>query len=235
MARAGRAPRDWTWFFDLDDTLHDASYRIYRTIDGTMNAYIAHHLAVPAEDANRLRRDYWRRYGATLLGLVRHHDVDPYHFLDTTHAFAQGPELAGLIRHERGLARHLARLPGRKVLLTNAPAHYADAVLQRIGLSRQIARRYAIEQMRLHGRFRPKPSRAMLRMLVARERVHPSRCVLVEDSLPNLRSARAVGVRTVLVNGHVARAERTRIQRPRYVDLQVKSISQLVMRAGSLR
>ncbi|MFM2446478.1 MAG: hypothetical protein RI936_925, partial [Pseudomonadota bacterium] len=64
------------WFFDLDDTLHDASHAIFRAIDARMTDYVQHHLAVDRPEANRIRRHYWLRYGATLLGLVRHHGVD---------------------------------------------------------------------------------------------------------------------------------------------------------------
>ena len=34
---------------------------------------------------DHLREHYWQRYGATLLGLVRHHGTDPEHFLHHTH------------------------------------------------------------------------------------------------------------------------------------------------------
>jgi putative hydrolase of the HAD superfamily len=86
------------WFFDLDNTLHDATHAIFRTIDTRMTDYVERHLVVDRAEANRLREFYWRRYGATLLGLVRHHAVDPHHFLRETHDF----DVAGMLRAERG-------------------------------------------------------------------------------------------------------------------------------------
>lgn len=218
------------WFFDLDNTLHDASYRIFKTINGTMNAYLMEHLRLDEAAASALRVDYWKRYGATLLGLVRHHAVDGHHFLDETHRFAQDPGFVDLVRAEHGLATLLRQLPGRKVLLTNAPRLYADRVLAHIGLHRHFTRRYSIEQMRIHGRFKPKPSRSMLRALLAREGVRACHSVLVEDTLENLRSARAVGMRTVLVGKWL-----NRINRPSYVGLQVESVMQLNRRRRFLR
>jgi len=226
-------PASPVWFFDLDDTLHDASYRIFKTINGTMNAWLMEHLQLDEASASTLRVDYWKRYGATLLGLVRHHAIDAQHFLDTTHAFAEAPDFADLVRAEQGLAELLRRLPGRKVLLTNAPRRYANSVLNHIGLHRQFTRRYSIEHMRIHGRFRPKPSRSMLRALLARERVRPAQAILVEDSLENLRSARAVGMGTVYVRGWQKRS--IRFNRPSYVDLQVESVMQLNRRRRFLR
>jgi hypothetical protein len=116
-AIAGVAPparRRLVFFFDLDDTLHDASHAIFRQIDTRMTDYVERHLDVDRGEANRLRTLYWHRYGATLLGLVRHHAVDAAHFLRETHDF----DVAALVRAERGLTRLFARLPGRKVLLT---------------------------------------------------------------------------------------------------------------------
>jgi putative hydrolase of the HAD superfamily len=224
-----------TWLFDLDDTLHDASWRIFATLDVTINDYIERHLGLARAEADRLRTRYWQRYGATLAGLVLHHGVKRDHYLAQTHAFIEDASSLELLRFERGLERMLARLPGRKLLVTNAPARYAHVVLRHIGLHRQIGRRLAIEHMHVHGRLRPKPSRAMLRMLLAREGIVPARAVLVEDSVANLKSAKALGMRTVLVTGYRANGDQTRKSRPSFVDLQVKSIAQLVKRQDRLR
>lgn len=209
------------WFFDLDNTLHDASHAIFRVIDGRMTDYVERHLQFDRARANELRLTYWRRYGATMLGLMRHHAVDPHHFLRETHDF----DVAALLRAERGMARLFALLPGRKVLLTNAPGGYADAVLRALGLHRSVLARYAIEQMRVHGSFRPKPSRSMLRHMLARERVPVGHAVLIDDSPANLRAARAVGFRTVLVcrQGRAA----VRLPRSNRIGLRLHSVREL--------
>jgi pyrimidine 5'-nucleotidase len=132
VAEAARPVRRFVFFFDLDDTLHDASHAIFRQIDTRMTDYVERHLEVDRGEANRLRTFYWHRYGATMLGLVRHHAVDPTHFLRETHDF----DVAALVRAERGLTRLFARLPGRKVLLTNAPKAYANEVLRALAVHR---------------------------------------------------------------------------------------------------
>lgn len=228
MQRAGAR---LVWFFDLDDTLHDASHAIFGAIDRRMTEYVATHLNVDERDADRLRLTYWRRYGATMLGLMRHHAVDPHHFLRATHDF----DVAALLRAERGLARLLARLPGRKALLTNAPGRYAHAVLRELALHPHIGARYTIERMRVHGDFRPKPSRAMLRHVLARERIPAHRAVLVDDSASNLKAARAVGFRTVLVARRAAGCSARRTRRAAYVGLRVRSVLDLPKRLAFLR
>ncbi len=219
------------WFFDLDDTLHDASHAIFGAIDRRMTDYVVRHLALDEPAANQLRLAYWRRYGATMLGLARHHAVDPHHFLRETHDF----DVAELLRAERGLARLLARLPGRKVLLTNAPDRYARAVLRELSLHPHIGARYAIERLRLHGSFRPKPSRSMLRHMLARERVPAYRAVLVDDSRSNLKAARAVGLRTILVRRRGDPRARGLPGRPTYVGLRVTSVLDLPKSLAFLR
>ncbi|GAB3107341.1 pyrimidine 5'-nucleotidase [Bordetella tumbae] len=219
------------WLFDLDNTLHDCSHAIFPRIDHGMTRAVAESLNVDIDTANQLRSKYWRRYGATVIGMVRHHGIDPHAFLRLSHDFEVGP----LIRAETGLAGKLRQLPGRKVLLTNAPFHYARDVLRHLGILRHFDSMWAIEHMRLHGEFRPKPSAALLRYVLAHEGVPAARAVLVEDTLPNLRGARQVGLRTVHVYHTGTPFARRNSQRPSYVDLRVNSVSDLLLRRRPLR
>jgi putative hydrolase of the HAD superfamily len=220
------------WFLDLDDTLHDASHAIFGAIDQRMTDFVARLLAVDAAEANRVRLKYWRRYGATMLGLLRHHAVDHRDFLRETHDF----DVPALLSAERGVAARMARLPGRKVLLTNAPHDYAQRVVAAIGLRRGLAAIYPIESMRWFGRFRPKPSSSMMRMLLALEGLagpaQRRRAILVEDNLANLRAARAAGMQTVLVQR--GGGAHRRLAGGAYVDVRIASIGQLRRVAGRL-
>jgi putative hydrolase of the HAD superfamily len=179
-----------------------------------------------------VRSAYWRRYGATLLGMVAHHGVDPHEFLRETHPF---PDLHQIVRRDRRLHAALARLPGRRLIVTNAPHDYARRVVQLLGIAALIEGIVPVETMRFAGRLQPKPSRAMLRRIVARVRAHPSRCVMVEDTIANLNSARALGITTVLVTGitHGSRpaAARPRAGSARRIGIQVQSFDHLPRRA----
>lgn len=193
------------WLFDLDNTLHDASHAVFPAITENMNAYMAALLGdgqTPADAAtvNAVRQHYWQRYGATLLGLMKHHGVRAEAFLQAAHRF---DDLPSLLRFERGLGQLLRRLPGRKILLTNAPRAYAHQVVRHIGLQRHFSRHIPIEAMRVHGKLQPKPSARFLRKLLANLRVPARDCILVEDTLVNLRAAKRVGMRTALVTRFV--------------------------------
>jgi putative hydrolase of the HAD superfamily len=217
--------RSRVWLFDLDDTLHDASTASLPGLRVSFGAYIQQHLRLTAEQSDALRRRYWQRYGATLLGLVKHHGVDAAHFLHHTHL------LPGLEQAVRGHAHDFAalkRLHGRKLILTNAPRAYAERVLGALGIARCFERLISIEDMHMFGQLRPKPDARMLRRLLARLRVPASRCVLVEDTLQHQKAARRVGVRTVWMQRWTWAAPQRAGARfgikPAYVDRRVRSL-----------
>jgi putative hydrolase of the HAD superfamily len=201
-----------TWIFDLDNTLHNASPHIFPHINRSMTRYLQEHLALDEAAAVRLRVHYWRTYGATLLGLVRHHGTDPDHFLWHTHQF---PDLARMVVPDRAALAAVRRLRGRKILFSNSPAHYAHAVLDLLGIGALFDAVYAIERVR----YQPKPSLRGFRHLLRAERIVAHRAVMVDDSLPNLHAARRLGMRTVWVS--------TLPRSPAYVDAKVRSVRQL--------
>jgi putative hydrolase of the HAD superfamily len=237
---AGKKP---VWLFDLDNTLHNASHAIFPAINDNMNVYIGSVLAqagLPSDAAsvNALRYGYWRRYGATLAGMMRHHAVRAEDFLREAHRFEDLPRM---IRAERGLGHLLKRLPGRKILLTNAPEIYSKSVLRHLGLHPHFSRHISIESMQVHRQLRPKPSRQFLRKLLSKQRLAARRCILVEDTVENLKAAKQLGMRTAWMTGYlgaspmisggtgkVARLSR----RPAYVDFKVRALYRLAGLGG---
>ena len=220
--------RSPVWLFDLDNTLHDASHAAFGATSVAMTDYIVRELSVSVDDADRLRRRYWLRYGATLLGLVRHHGVRAAHFLHHTHLL---PGLEALVHgHPHDFAA-LRRLPGRKFILTNAPLAYTERVLGVLGIGHWFDGVIAIEQMRMFGHLRPKPDARMLRHVAARLRVPPERCVLVEDTLEHQKAAFGIGMRTVWMQRWARRgggpAAARLARRPAYVGRRVGSLREL--------
>jgi putative hydrolase of the HAD superfamily len=224
--------RETVWLFDLDDTLHDAATASMPHLHVSMNAYIQDELGLDADAASALRRRYWQWYGATLLGLMRHHGVKPAHFLHVTHRL---PGLEDRVRgHAHDLAA-LARLPGRKWIVTNAPMAYTRRVLAVLGAERLFDGVVAIEDMAMFGHLRPKPDARMLRALCARLGVPPARCVLVEDTLVHQKAARRVGMATVWMQrwlgrsvSHAKGGNARRRRRPVYVDRRVRALRELL-------
>lgn len=200
------------WIFDLDNTLHDARAHIFPRINAAMTEYVQAELGLEPEAASALRQSYWQRYGATLLGLMRHHGTDPRHFLWHTHQF---PTLERMIVREPQLRATLLRLPGRKFVFSNAPVHYSRAVLKALAIGDLFDSVFTIERTR----FRPKPDAHGFLRLVRANHVRARRCIMVEDTLVNLRTAKKLGMKTVWV----AQEQRA----PRYVDLRISNLSDL--------
>ncbi|MGF6533349.1 MULTISPECIES: pyrimidine 5'-nucleotidase [Paraburkholderia] len=234
---AGGSP---VWLFDLDNTLHHASHAIFPEINRGMTQYIIDSLQVERDEADRLRTLYTDRYGATLLGLARHHPVDVHDFLKVVHTFA---DLPSMVRSERGLARLVAALPGRKIVLTNAPEAYAHAVLAELRIERLFERVIAIEHMRDRRGWRAKPDASMLRRAMRDAHVPLADAILVEDTRSHLKNYRRLGIRTVWIVGHLPSKVRADgvpgllpgTGRPHYVDRRIRSLKSLRLGTRSVR
>ncbi|MDP3439960.1 MAG: HAD-IA family hydrolase, partial [Azonexus sp.] len=180
---------------------------------------IERHLGVDESEATRIRQDYWIRYGATLRGLMHHHGTNPNHFLWETHQF---PDLQRMLDFQKPMLHTLRKLPGKKIIFSNAPRHYANAILGMTGLDRHFSAIYSLENLR----FQPKPMLAGFRTLLRAEHLDPKRCIMVEDSLANLVSAKKLGMKTVWVS--------TGLRQSPFVDVKIKTVLQLPERCGRL-
>lgn len=197
------------WIFDLDDTLHDASTHIFPVMNRAMTEYIMHSLTLDEPAAFQLRQHYWRIYGATLKGLMRHHGTDPHHFLEKTHEL---PDLNNMVISAKGLRQALLRLHGRKVIFTNAPLHYAMRVLKLLGIADIFETVFSVESSKFH----PKPSVRGFQRLLSTIKAEAKDCIMLEDNLPALMTAKRMGMRTIYVS--------KRPHKPNYVDYRINSV-----------
>jgi putative hydrolase of the HAD superfamily len=205
--------------FDLDDTLHNASAHIFPHLNRAMTEYLMEHLALEETEADALRRHYWHLYGATLKGLMRHHGTNPHHFLHHTHQF---PHLQGMIIRARGLRSTLRQLKGRKVIFTNAPVIYAETVLKLLKIRDLFDGVFSIES----SRFNPKPSLIGFMRMLRHFRLRAGDCVMVEDTLSALQTAKRLGMKTVYIH--------PRAKQPPYVDACIRSVLALPRLAVAL-
>lgn len=217
------------WLFDLDNTLHDAGTQVFGDLKTSMRAFIQRELQVDADEAQRLNLHYWHRYGATLLGLMRHHGVQAAHFLHDTHRL---PGLEQRVSGHRHDFEALRRLPGRKFILTNAPRAYALRVLGALRIGHLFDGVIAIEDMAMFGDLRPKPDARMLRRMAVKLGVPAGRCVLVEDTLVHQKAARRVGMGTVWMQRFARQAPFGQApdrwsKQPAYVDRTVRALRTL--------
>ncbi len=200
------------WIFDLDDTLHNASAHIFPEMNGAMTAYIKESLNLDEDAADQLRKHYWKIYGATLKGLIRHHGTNPHHFLNETHKF---PDLAERVIQTKRLRHTLTRLKGRKVIFTNAPRIYALRVLNLLGISDLFELVFSVESSGFHAKPTMRGFQTLLRTIKAK----PIDCIMLEDNLAALMTAKRIGIKTVWVS--------RQLSKPNFVDYRLSSVSAL--------
>jgi putative hydrolase of the HAD superfamily len=182
-----------TWLFDLDDTLYPADSGLMAEIERRMTDFVAGVTGLPRDQAYRLQKDYLVRHGATLLGLMQDHGVDPAEFADTYVDIS-----LEALSHDPALVAAIAALPGRRLVFTNADERHAVRVLERLGLSSLFDEVFHIASFD----YVPKPDPRVFRRMCAEHAVEPAATCFFEDSERNLAPAAELGMTTVLVGPH---------------------------------
>jgi len=180
------------WIFDLDDTLYPPESGVFTAVMSRIRAYMARVTGITAEEAIALQRDYAARYGTTLRGLMEEHGVDPEDFLAEVHAVDRS-----VLAPHPALAAALARLPGRRFILTSGTHAHAGETLSRLGIDDRFDGVFDI----VDADYLPKPAETTYAAFLARFSIEPTAAAMFEDAPRNLVVPRALGMRTVLVTG----------------------------------
>ncbi|TMJ21831.1 MAG: pyrimidine 5'-nucleotidase [Alphaproteobacteria bacterium] len=191
---AARSPRAFahveTWVFDLDNTLYPHHLNLWQQVDERIRDYIADFLKVTREEAFRLQKDYYRRYGTSMRGLMTVHGMQPDDFLDFVHQIDHSP-----LEPNAALGEAIGKLCGRKLILTNGTRRHADAVLARLELDRHFDDVFDI----IAAELEPKPSPQTYDRFLKALNVDAERAAMFEDLARNLAVPHALGMTTVLV------------------------------------
>lgn len=178
------------WIFDLDNTLYAADATLMSVLEARICLFVQRELGLGEQQAWEVQKSYFRAFGTTLSGLMRHHGTDPEAYL----SFVNDIEVSGLVPDPR-LQSGLARLPGKRFVFTNNCGRYAERVLDHLGLGHLFEDIWDVRTME----FVPKPSPAAYDIVVRRGAVHPPRAAMFDDLPANLEAAHALGMTTVLL------------------------------------
>jgi putative hydrolase of the HAD superfamily len=179
-----------TWVFDLDNTLYPHHLNLWQQVDVRIRDYIAKFLDIGEEDAFRLQKDYYRRYGTTMRGMMVEHGMKPDDFLDFVHQIDHTP-----IEPNPALGAALEQLKGRKLILTNGTRVHAEAVMRRLKVHEHFEDVFDI----VAGELEPKPMPQTYHRFLKRHQVDPRKAAIFEDLARNLQVPHALGMTTVLV------------------------------------
>jgi putative hydrolase of the HAD superfamily len=186
-----------TWLFDLDNTLYPSESGFMAEITGRMTDFVEKVTGLPREAAFKLQKAYLAEHGLTLKGLMLHHHINPADF----HAIFHDMSLEALA-HDPDLLAALERLPGRRLIFTNADDVHAERVLERLGLKHLFDDVFHIGS----AGYEPKPSPAAFARMNAAHAIDPATTCFFEDSERNLAPAYDFGMTTVLVGPWAAQS-----------------------------
>ncbi len=193
--------------FDLDNTLYAPERDLFSLIDRRINCYMRQVVGIAADEVDGLRRQYWKLYGVTLQGLIRHYGVDPEDYLHYVHDV----DVAGRLAADPALAAALDALPQRKAIFTNGSSAHAERVLGVLGIRDRFE---SIFDIRV-ANYLPKPYSQPYQAILAQLGLPGGDCVMIEDHPPNLKTAKELGMATVLVGGAVKHP---------FVDVHIDSV-----------
>lgn len=182
-----------TWVFDLDQTLYHKSSGVENEVVNNLRRYVAAALNLSINEAEAKTLPYYKQYGATVLGLMKHDNVDPTHFIETI--YWELP-LSGIPKGDTGLRALIKSLPGRKVIFTNGSRYHAQRVLAHMGLDGVFDTIVDISVANYH----PKPMREPFDAFFAETGIDPRTAAFFEDSVRNLEVGKSYGMTTLLVD-----------------------------------
>ena len=188
------APRGFghieTWVFDLDNTLYPHHLNLWQQVDDRIRAYVSDFLKVSKDEAFRVQKDYYKRYGTTMRGMMAEHGMKPDDYLDFVHQIDHSP-----LTPNPALGAAISALPGRKLILTNGTRAHAQAVMRRLEIDEHFEDVFDIAAAELE----PKPRPQVYARFLSRHGVDPARTAIFEDLARNLEVPHALGMTTVLV------------------------------------
>jgi putative hydrolase of the HAD superfamily len=179
-----------TWVFDLDNTLYPHHLNLWQQVDDRIRAYIADFLKVPHDQAFRIQKDYYKRYGTTMRGLMTEHGMKPDDYLEFVHQIDHSPLVPN-----PALGSAIEKLSGRKLILTNGTRKHADAVMKKLAVHEHFEDVFDIVAADLE----PKPSKRTYERFLKLHNVDPHKAAMFEDLARNLEAPHTLGMVTVLV------------------------------------
>ena len=179
------------WIFDLDNTLYPASVDLFGQINVKMSNYIMKLLEVDKVTADKMRAEYWKKYGTSLAGLMRNYKIDPNDFLNNVHDID-----FSVLSEDINLLDALNNLAGRKLIYTNGTVPYAKEVLKYIGLIDVFDEIYGIED----AAYVPKPFPEAFKIIFSKASIVHNRSAMFEDEVRNLEVPSKLGLKTILVS-----------------------------------
>ena len=166
--------------------------------------------------AEKMRAEYWKKYGTSLAGLMQNYNIDPDDFLNTVHDID-----FSVLPKDINLLDALNNLPGRKLIYTNGTVPYAREVLKYRGLLDVFDEIYGIED----ASYVPKPFPEAFEIIFSKANIAHNRSAMFEDEVRNLEAPFKLGLKTILVSDVQSNKK--------YVDYTINCLSNFLRQVTS--
>ena len=185
------------WIFDLDNTMYDINLGLFKKISNRITDFIMSKYSLDIDQAKKIQKEYYLKYGLTLRGLIVEKKLEPEEFLDYVHD-VEHPEL----EKNDQLISKIRLLEGKKIIFTNATSNHAKKILKILELEHDFDQIIDIKDLE----YIPKPDKRSYKKLLDclnLNKENLDKTIFFEDTVKNLIPAKELGITTVWMKNSI--------------------------------
>ena len=185
------------WIFDLDNTMYDINLGLFKKISNRITDFIMSKYSLDIDQAKKIQKEYYLKYGLTLRGLIVEKKLEPEEFLDYVHD-VEHPEL----EKNDQLISKIRILEGKKIIFTNATSKHAKKILNILELEHDFDQIIDIKDLE----YIPKPDKRSYKKLLECLNLNKDnldKTIFFEDTIKNLIPAKELGITTVWMKNSI--------------------------------
>ena len=208
------------WIFDLDNTIYDINLGLFKKISNRITDFIMSKYSLDIDQAKKIQKEYYLKYGLTLRGLIVEKKLEPEEFLDYVHD-VEHPEL----KKNDQLISKIRILEGKKIIFTNATSKHAKKILKILELEHDFDQIIDIKDLE----YIPKPDKRSYKKLLEclnLNKENLDKTIFFEDTVKNLIPAKELGITTVWMKNSIN--EKDFIKNSNFIDYSFNNLNEFL-------
>ena len=208
------------WIFDLDNTMYDINLGLFKKISNRITDFIMSKYSLDIDQAKKIQKEYYLKYGLTLRGLIVEKKLEPEEFLDYVHD-VEHPEL----EKNDQLISKIRILEGKKIIFTNATSKHAKKILKILELEDDFDQIIDIKDLD----YIPKPDKRSYKKLLECLNLNKEsldKTIFFEDTVKNLIPAKELGITTVWMKNSIN--EKDFIKNCNFIDYSFNNLNEFL-------
>ena len=208
------------WIFDLDNTMYDINLGLFKKISNRITDFIMSKYSLDIDQAKKIQKEYYLKYGLTLRGLIVEKKLEPEEFLDYVHD-VEHPDL----KKNDQLISKIRILEGKKIIFTNATSKHAKKILKILELEDYFDQIIDIKDLE----YIPKPDKRSYKKLLEclnLNKENLDKTIFFEDTVKNLIPAKELGITTVWMKNSIN--EKDFIKNCNFIDYSFNNLNEFL-------